>query len=1008
MALPAQTMRIVVAALIAAALAAGAVVLPPRSEAAPTPAQRLNVIPDPWLGPVIDDLGQGRPLGRLLKDVLCPPVGEVDELVSGVPGLQDLTGILETGACNLDVLDYSYHTEFRRKDGSLVVKNVPAIVNVPTLLNVDDDPGAEFAATIRVLGIDQMVVQIDRVGPILGDGVLKPLPASVEAVIADPSKGSLPRKRIAYGFDAKDSSAPTQWETVLRLTDVFGSPDPLKLGVDFNQTGATGPVAVTGEIYNPDSSNLGRRDRIGGAVRFARPPARASVDLELGDRVEAHLRTTTPTRVDVLARMQENDDETRVEAAIDELPRQVDIAFESPAANQMRIDYDAISPIAALDARYTQRKGAPDYDQVTTTAEAHVRDIPQGLTVQQTGPEDIRFSTRGGKVGAIEAAFASGGAPLTESEPGDYVKVFQDGAFNSISARLLGLERASFSGAAPMVIDATLEPGPVRASVHTPDLDAEATVRDLPHVLRLVLDLEKPRVVYDGNGQGIDEINVKAQSAKPLFARATHLDATVKGIPATMQLDLKQSGDAVEFVTDNPIGSIQLLASDGHGESLPAGQQGVIFRDQQDRWLIFGRVFGLRQVKLQPEPLKVLVRAGEGKPFTADATIRQPGGDLGVHGSIENLPRRVEVGLTQDASDGTKIAYDADAPIGRIVLSGQNLELIDRADDFRIAVDDVPTHFEAKLPKSGPLIEASAIDPIGAIKIQLADGGFEELPAGRDGAIYLDTNSRFAITAKVSRLRGLKVITDPLPEVSLDLPDTPNPFDFKIERQKFPDEPIEYFRGTIDKPQRDTKVKLTTDPEVRLDYQAGGAIDTIGLESNVGSLGLIDATLSNLPRALKICFASGPGCKRPESPDDDALVSADIDDDDASHGPIVLNGLICLSPDSDVDCRNASLRKTFVTFENLSVREFAFDAVSDGVSSGAFIDTDNKDLTGKVEYRDTDLPIIDGFRISLPSGFRAQNRQAGIFSSAGTIVCPSGTTIGTISPDINLAGLLCP
>ncbi|WP_320672710.1 hypothetical protein [Patulibacter defluvii] len=1008
MALPTRTMRYVVAALVAAALAAGAVVLPASSTAAPTPAQRLNVIPDPWLGPVLDDLGQGRPLGRLLKDVLCPPVGEVDELVSGVPGLQDLTGILETGACNLDVLDYSYHTEFRRPDGSLAVKNVPAIVNVPTFLDVDDKPGAEFVATIRVLGIDQMVVQIDRVGPLLADGVLKPLPASVEAIIADPSKGSLPRKRIAYGFDAKESSAPTQWETVLRLTDVFGSPDPLKLGVDFNQTGATGPVAVTGEIYNPDASRLGRRDRMGGAVRFQQPPARASVDFELGSRVVAHLRTTTSTKVDVLARLQENDDETRIEASIDQLPRQVDIAFSQPGPDQMRIDYDAISPIAALDARYTKRKGAPEYDTVTTTAEAHVRDLPQGLTVEQTGPEDFRFSTRGGKIGAIEAAFAQNGAPITESEPGDYVKVVQDGSYTSLAARLLGLERARFSGASPMTIEATVQPGPVRASVHTPDLDAEATIRDLPHELRLILDLEKPRIVYDGDGSGIDEINVRAQSAKPLFGRATHLDATVKGIPATMQLDLKQSGDDVEFVTDNPIGSIQLLASDGHAESLPAGQQGVIYRDQEDRWLIFGRIFGLRQVKLRTEPLKVLVRAGEGKPFSADATVRQPGDDLDVHASIENLPRRVEVGLTQDQAAGTSIVYDADQPIGRIVLEGQNLELLDRADDFRVAVNDVPAHFEAKLPESGALVEASAIDPIGEIKIQLADGGFEELPPGRDGAIYLDTDTRFAITAKVSHLRGLKVVTDPLPEISLDLPDAPNPFDFKIERRKFPDEPIEYFRGTIDRPQRDTKIKLETDPQVRLDYGAGGAIDTIALESNVGSLGLIDATLQNLPRALKVCFDSGPGCKRPESPDDDALVSAAIDDDDASHGPIVLNGLICMSPDSDVDCRNPSLRKTFVTFENLSVREFAFDAVSDGISSGAFIDTDNKDLTGKVEYRDTDLPIIDGFRIALPSGFRAQNRQAGIFSSAGTIVCPSGTTIGTISPDINLAGLLCP
>ncbi|MDQ4048356.1 MAG: hypothetical protein M3131_03110 [Actinomycetota bacterium] len=125
-------------------------------------------------------------------------------------------------------------------------------------------------------------------------------------------------------------------------------------------------------------------------------------------------------------------------------------------------------------------------------------------------------------------------------------------------------------------------------------------------------------------------------------------------------------------------------------------------------------------------------------------------------------------------------------------------------------------------------------------------------------------------------------------------------------------------------------------------------------------------------------------------------------------GPIVLNCLICLKPDSDVDCQNPSLLRQFVTIENLTLREFAVDAFSDGVTdTGAFIDTDNRDVTGKVEYRDDDLPIIDGIRVSLAAGFRAQDRQAGIFSSAGTIVCPPGTTLGTINRDINLAGLLC-
>jgi hypothetical protein len=49
--------------------------------------------------------------------------------------------------------------------------------------------------------------------------------------------------------------------------------------------------------------------------------------------------------------------------------------------------------------------------------------------------------------------------------------------------------------------------------------------------------------------------------------------------------------------------------------------------------------------------------------------------------------------------------------------------------------------------------------------------------------------------------------------------------------------------------------------------------------------------------------------------------------------------------------------------------------------------------------------------VHLPAGFRAKDRQAGIFSSGGSIACPSGTAITLVlpdpAPDINLAGLLC-
>jgi hypothetical protein len=764
---------------------------------------------------------------------------------------------------------------------------------------------------------------------------------------------------------------------------------------------------VVGEIFDPGPGVNDRRERIGGRVRFDPVPDRVSIDLTLGDRIEALMRSSIESTVDALARFQENDDETRIEARIDKLPRQVLVAVEETGADQRRVDYDALSGIERLDVKFTQREDAPLFESITTTAELNVRDVPHGLTVEQRGAQRAKLVTRGGPIGSIDGAFAKGGAPIRETEPGHYVKVVADEGFTSAAFRLLELERAEFIGTNPVLLDAVLEAGPFRADIRTPELDLNAEIRDVPHNLRLQIDTEMPRLIYDGNGAGIEEISVAADKPDPFFGRVTHIEGSIRDIPPVLQLDLRQTGEKVEFIADNPIGAIELLASSGPGEQLPAGEQGVILRDLPDRFVIFGRIFGLRTVSLDMNPLAFGIQAGQGLPFRAEATLQQPGDELEVSARIENLPRRIDLSMGDDGSGGTAVVYDADAPINRILVEANNLGLIDRADDVRAEILGLPQHIEVKLPTSGPLLEASASDPIGSMQLQVAEGAFENLAAGRDGVIYIDTPTRFAITAKISRLRGVNVVTDPAPDITLDLPDAPNPFDFDVQRQEFADEELEYFRGTIDRPQRDTQVQLQLpDPKLVLDYSAGGAISSITMQSNTGDIGLLDVSLSNLPRELQVCFDSGPDCRRPQSPNSNALVSVDIDDHNTAIGPIDIDGFICLKPQTDVDCRNAP--QQFVTIENLQLREFAVDVFSDGLTDhGVFIDSDNRDVTGNIEYRDPDLPVIDGARITLPAGFRAQDRQAGIFSSSGSIACPSGTFIGTINPDIDLSGLLC-
>jgi hypothetical protein len=895
-------------------------------------------------------------------------------------------------------LQFSFHTELER-NGVVVVRDTPALLNVPTPLNVDNDPLAELVGTIRILSLDELTVSINRL-----PFVTERIPASVEAIVADPSGGGLPRDFIAYGYDTKGSNAPGQWRTDLILRDVFGNPNPVRVGINFVGHNFYGPVAVIGELFDRTPSGH-RTDRMRGRLRFAPVPTGVLIDLALGDpRIEVDIQSTIATRVDALASLAEGDDEKRLEATINRLPRRTHVTYDEPNGLP-RVDYDANAGIDAVDAKYTDRQGAPDFVTVEQSVEFNVRQVPQGFTAQQTSAAGGKLETRGGPIGSIDGAIGIGGPPITETEGGHYLKLVQDVGYDSIAFRLLGLEFAQFDGGVPITLDATLQPGPFRANINTIDLDGHAEIRNLPHNIGLLIDANDPRVIYDGNGATIDEMSVELDSAPPLFGRVHRLEASVDDLPSPVQLDIEQQNGGVQFTSDNPIGKVVALATSGPGEELPAGQQGIIFRDQEEKFLIFGRLFGLREVSFEPDPLAAKIRVGAGMPFTADATIQQPGDDLEVSALIQNLPRLIQFALDDDPNAGTSFSYDADAPINRILVEAHNLEGVSRAKHARAEVIGIPTHFDFSLPQTGPLVEAHASDPIGSIKAQLSDSGFEELTPGHDGVLFWDTANRFAVTAKVSRLRGLLFQTDPTIDAMIDIPNGTNIFDYDIRMQEFPEVETEYFQGFVDRPQRDTRVQIDTNPQTRLDYSAGGAISKIDLLSNIGDIGLLDATLQNLPRNLGVCFASDAGCQRATSPTPGAEASVEIDDGGSGIGPVKINGLICLEPNSDVDCMVSP--KKFVSIENLTLREFAFDFNEDGLSTKVFADTDNRDVTGKIEYRDPSLPVISGARIKLPTGFRAQDRYFDGGSTSGSIVCPPGTEIGTIDPDINLAFLLC-
>ena len=89
-------------------------------------------------------------------------------------------------------------------------------------------------------------------------GSRAPLPASVEAIVRDPTGGDLGRQRIAVGYDARAGQAPRRF----RATALLGvGGDPNRFVVQQTTSGASEGLATIAELFDPGSGRLAAAPR---------------------------------------------------------------------------------------------------------------------------------------------------------------------------------------------------------------------------------------------------------------------------------------------------------------------------------------------------------------------------------------------------------------------------------------------------------------------------------------------------------------------------------------------------------------------------------------------------------------------------------------------------------------------------------------------------------------------------------------------------------------------------
>ena len=591
--------------------------------------------------------GQNQPLDTV-GNLVCEP----GQIVGGtLPGGQPVSQAL----CAIPALDYQYVTRYKTSGGGEIVRRHSALVNVPTLLNVDGDLLPDVVATVQVLSLSEFSLRIDR---LLTEFATTPL--KIEAIVDDPTAGALPRENINVGYDARAGRAPNSWKATATLPE-DGSAALTTLNIVKNVSGAGSTITTVGGLFDGDS--LARKDPMGGAIRYTPVPAQATLGLTLGSYMEVRAGASSPTDVNASAEIVSGPRAQRVAANIKSLPPQLRVRLEEPATDQRIVTYAASAGVPSLDATYTDAVGAT----LGTKVVAKATGIPTGMVLNQTGARKATFTATGGTVGSVEVGYANG-EPKLLAVGHPYARIFDDGTLRSYAGRIDALQSASIDATTKIAGELRLGPDArktLRALVDMPGgRHIDGVVSNLPRHLKVVYDADGGVIDYDAFGETIDDITLDAQQTAPFFGRVTRIHGKIEQLPSHATVNIKPNAGGFRLDTNNPIGKVEALLTSGPDASLPADELGAQVEDLASRFTAFARVRGVRLVDVTTGPGDAV--SGHVQLASTPLHVRHLKDGQTIDARLSPIPSDMTIAFDPDA--GT-VNYDANAPSRRSTRS---------------------------------------------------------------------------------------------------------------------------------------------------------------------------------------------------------------------------------------------------------------------------------------------------------------------------------------------------
>ncbi|HVE94630.1 MAG TPA: hypothetical protein VNB24_06885 [Acidimicrobiales bacterium] len=696
-----------------------------------------------------------------------------------------------------------------------------------------------------------------------------------------------------------------------------------------------------------------------------------------------------------LVDLQDGSRETRIEVL--DMPSSLDATLD-PAGS---ISLVGSASIGEINTMIYDPAGVADR---ATRATAILRDVPTTLNVTwNAAGGQVGVDAQGQTVGLIDVLLTSG--PTIAVPAGFDGVLLEDVADHySVAVRLNQLKKAVVStGASPYTLEIQKAPGPFSVRMLQGTRDTNIQVLDLPSSLTATVN-PAGSLAYTSSAT-IGKLTASVvDTASAVSGRAKRVEATLVGLPTS--LDVTWAGGNGGLSADakgQTVGSIDFLMTSGPVETIAAGEDGVKVRDLADRYVVVGRLTGLKKVTFAqgPPPSFTLNTVG-GRKFTAEIDTQKPAGIATIDAAITVLPATLSVQFT----DPTTFAYRASAGVASVTLDAFDPAGISgRANRLKGVLTSLPTGLDVIAGTTGTIVADALGGTVGNVDFQLTSGPDDRVAAGFDGVLLNDLADRYVLHARMQNLKKVSGVVSSTPDITLNTAGG-RPFKAELNRRNTATGKVEYTRATLLNLPATVNLKFVEGgSKQEITYTASSEATSLTLDTNAGDRWNLNASIANpLPASVKVCQASDSACGGSGRGSNAGSLRFDA----SNHTTV--NLFDCTRPLNSTCVRNGAAAE-YIRVDNLRARYMNFDANASGSgeSGHIYLDTNNHELTGFAKIEDGST----GFEAQFNPGFRSEDRLGrwslwGLSKTkTGSITCNGNLSIRVIGIWIGVTSYLC-